>query len=443
MPIKVDNIRSISYLDANYLRLDGVTVPTANISFGDFNLTNVGDIALDSLSDDAGVENTLTIANLNTSYDHSQDNTQAHSDYLLNTSDQMNGNLTIDNTATEALLVRKNADGGDVFAVDTTNQKITITGDPAGSRVNIIDIYGYGGQKFFQLTTGDGAGFPDRVFIGNDFSANPGTQTFGVFASGAATSAFQLTNTMTSSEAFNAQTMLLTMNIAKTDIIVGNVISQNWLKLSGFVDETVTRNFGGTLNTFQINHANTINFTSDAFGYESKMSTGSSFTGATKFDDWTDFLVKAGGYSGVAGTLTFGNKIGLYIENSLAFDGIDNLIGIKIDKLTTGTNNYGIMLNGDGAGADIVMGAGKDAKIYYDGTDLILDPDVVGTGKVLIGATGDDDMLLSTIEIDGDLNHDGSNVGFYGTAPVVQQTGVAVTAVGIHAALVNLGLITA
>jgi len=47
------------------------------------------------------------------------------------------------------------------------------------------------------------------------------------------------------------------------------------------------------------------------------------------------------------------------------------------------------------------------------------------------------------IEIDGNLNHDGSNVGFYGTTPIAQQTGVAVTAAAIHAALVNLGLITA
>jgi len=33
-------------------------------------------------------------------------------------------------------------------------------------------------------------------------------------------------------------------------------------------------------------------------------------------------------------------------------------------------------------------------------------------------------------------------IGFFGVVPVVQQTGVAVTAAGIHAALVNLGLIT-
>jgi len=36
-----------------------------------------------------------------------------------------------------------------------------------------------------------------------------------------------------------------------------------------------------------------------------------------------------------------------------------------------------------------------------------------------------------------------SKLGFYATAPVALQTGVAVSAAGIHAALVNLGLITA
>jgi hypothetical protein len=41
----------------------------------------------------------------------------------------------------------------------------------------------------------------------------------------------------------------------------------------------------------------------------------------------------------------------------------------------------------------------------------------------------------------GDAGAD--TIGFYGHAPTAQQTGVAVTAAGIHAALVALGLITA
>ena len=53
-----------------YILADGTRLFTGNQSFGDFNITNVGDISLDSISDDAGVENTLSIANLNTAYDH-------------------------------------------------------------------------------------------------------------------------------------------------------------------------------------------------------------------------------------------------------------------------------------------------------------------------------------------------------------------------------------
>lgn len=37
----------------------------------------------------------------------------------------------------------------------------------------------------------------------------------------------------------------------------------------------------------------------------------------------------------------------------------------------------------------------------------------------------------------------GQKLGFFGATPVVQRTGTAVTAGGIHAALVSLGLITA
>ena len=41
------------------------------------------------------------------------------------------------------------------------------------------------------------------------------------------------------------------------------------------------------------------------------------------------------------------------------------------------------------------------------------------------------------------LGKTGGNVGFYGTTPIALQTGVAVTAGGVHAACVALGLFTA
>lgn len=61
----------------------------------------------------------------------------------------------------------------------------------------------------------------------------------------------------------------------------------------------------------------------------------------------------------------------------------------------------------------------------------------VGTNKFTVTAAA------GNTTIKGALDHDGTTVGFYGTAPIAKQTGVAVDAAGIHAALVALGLIAA
>ena len=58
------------------------------------------------------------------------------------------------------------------------------------------------------------------------------------------------------------------------------------------------------------------------------------------------------------------------------------------------------------------------------------------TDKIYLNSTGILDGASAGIKLSG-------NLGFYGTTPIAQQTGVAVTAAGIHAALVALGLITA
>ncbi len=59
---------------------------------------------------------------------------------------RIDGKLLVDVTDTEALLVRKNADGGDVFIVDTTNSEIELRGQPLiyqkADDTGIV-IYGY------------------------------------------------------------------------------------------------------------------------------------------------------------------------------------------------------------------------------------------------------------------------------------------------------------
>ncbi len=51
---------------------------------------------------------------------------------------------------------------------------------------------------------------------------------------------------------------------------------------------------------------------------------------------------------------------------------VDN-IGIEIEKQAAGTNNYGIWLNGDEEGADIVFGTNPDVRIFRSGGALWVD----------------------------------------------------------------------
>lgn len=74
------------------------------------------------------------------------------------------------------------------------------------------------------------------------------------------------------------------------------------------------------------------------------------------------------------GTLNVNTMTGLYITdfgaNGVSGGTQTNVSGIQIDKQTIGTNKIGIWLNGDGAGADIVLGPNKEARIYSSGGEL-------------------------------------------------------------------------
>ena len=63
-------------------------------------------------------------------------------DGVLNTTGLTNeGTTLIDSTDTEALLVRKNADGGDIFTVDTTNTEVNI-GPGTANHGTMLSLYG-------------------------------------------------------------------------------------------------------------------------------------------------------------------------------------------------------------------------------------------------------------------------------------------------------------
>lgn len=80
--------------------------------------------------------------------------------------------------------------------------------------------------------------------------------------------------------------------------------------------------------------------------------------------------------------------------------------------------------SGDGGGRVLIQGGTPDGYVRLDGAagGVI---DVITPDGIMIDAFG------------------GGKIGFFGATPVTKETGVAVTAAAIHAALVRLGLIAA
>lgn len=84
-----------------------------------------------------------------------------------------------------------------------------------------------------------------------------------------------------------------------------------------------------------------------------------------------------------------------------------------------------------GAGGTVVTGGTIAGPVTLTGT-------LTNSGTIAGGA-----ITATTLRATGNLFANATSLGFYGTTGIIQQTGVSVTAAGIHAALVNLGLFTA
>ena len=107
-----------------------------------------------------------------------------------------------------------------------------------------------------------------------------------------------------------------------------------------------------------------------------------------------------GVYTGIdaASGSTIGTGYGLYntVINAgtlTTYYGIyqhDTIEGTQTNAYAYWTNEGDMILDGDGdgsaggthAGSDLFFGEGQDAAIWYDGTDLVIDPDLVGSGVV-------------------------------------------------------------
>ncbi len=79
------------------------------------------------------------------------------------------------------------------------------------------------------------------------------------------------------------------------------------------------------------------------------------------------------------------------------------------DSLTTVQSANGLRVNTGNIGmfrdnAYFKAGAGSDAGFMYNGSDMIIDPNLVGSGSAWIGATGDDDIYFNDAKSYGNIN---------------------------------------
>ena len=113
----------------------------------------------------------------------------------------------------------------------------------------------------------------------------------------------------------------------------------------------------------------------NAYGIVSEGFEKGGIGGSVTVDDFRHIYIKDKGTQGGAATLSVTNQSGLWIDK----------------QELGGTNNYGIVLNGDGAGADLVFGPTQTERIYSNagrlyaqdsfGNQTILSPHDPDTGE--------------------------------------------------------------
>ena len=149
-----------------------------------------------------------------------------------------------------------------------------------------------------------------------------------------------------------------------TDRIFGQLATLNMMSdLSGTVPGGQAAGY-----TFQIGTPDTVGTTNvtDVVGLKYTLNRHWNNSRTYNVTNSYGFLsnIQEGSSSGTAINVT--NHYHQYLDDpgTLSKVNITNLYGMYIEKMTAGTNNYGIVLNGDGAGADIVFGPSLSARIY-------------------------------------------------------------------------------
>lgn len=150
--------------------------------------------------------------------------------------------------------------------------------------------------------------------------------------------------------------------------------------------------------------------------------------------------------SGDAAALKFlkadGTWAGSVTVQGNTFNGASQLVKLDANgniSAVGGNGGFAVYNPGTGSSYNFSIAAAGGQQGNENGGDLFIDCGVAA------GAGSSGSVKINTQLLNGKiaLGISTSLVGFYGQTPHVLQTGVGVNAAAIHAALVNLGLITA
>jgi len=124
-----------------------------------------------------------------------------------------------------------------------------------------------------------------------------------------------------------------------------------------------------------------------------------------------------------------------------AFPLVSAVTNVVSNVLTLTHDTSGTAANGFGASVALKLESSTTAAQDAALISALWNDATHATRKADLVLSAYDTAVREGLRIRG--NGSGPAIGFFGTAPAARPTGVAVTAAGIHAALVTLGLITA
>lgn len=228
------------------------------------------------------------------------------------------------------------------------------------------------------VQTDGGLGVVLDAFIGGDLDVN-GHVAFGAVGVLSSTTIVKIAEVVTP-VAF-ATIALYDVNLFLTGtpasaVVVGSRATINGSELGA---DTIAIGF----QAFITNNEPDTNY-AEAIGFEAAGSVSFNKSG---LGDYTGFKAKAPDISFLVANTT-DSATGFLIENHGDTD-ITTATAVKVNKQSGSGTNLGFWLNGDGKGADLILGTGKDSSVHEQGGYLELVADYQAVGSRWVQTTGD------------------------------------------------------